>query len=140
MASVKRDRQKPDFGWLMGVVFCVGLGAIIFAGAYKKTYITEDEIHQRIDSEIPTGSTYPQVTDFLKKYNWGGQSELSKFENFSTLDDMLSAEEKRPVKWTSTGGIRQAEKTLFGGRGIIMGFYYDKEGKLITYKLESYSI
>lgn len=59
--------------------------------------------------------------------DWGG-----------TLEQMLSEEEKRSIKWYSTGGIRQAEKTVLKAKGIYMGFFYDKEGKLVTYKLHSY--
>jgi hypothetical protein len=138
MAAIKRDQPKPNSGWLMGILFCTLFGTIIFAGGYRKVYVTDEEVHQRIRSEIPTGSTYPQVTDFLTRYNWGGASKLLEFENFGTLDAMLSEEEKRVVKWYSTGGIHQTQKTLFGGRGIQIGFYYDKAGKLVTYKFEIY--
>lgn len=113
---------------VVGVIFIVGC---------KKQYITVEEVHKRIRSEIPLGSTYSQVTDFLKKYNWG-TSELSKFEDFGTHADMLTNEEKQKIKWKSTGGIRTMEKDLFWSSGVEIAFYYDQEEKLITYNLVEY--
>jgi hypothetical protein len=118
----------------MGIVFC----SVIFVGGCHQVYITDDEVHQRIKSGLPPGSTLSQVNDFLKKQNWIGESERWEFENLGTLDNMLTEEEKQKIEWMSQGGIRETEKTLFGGRGIVIGFYYDKEGKLVTYKFYSY--
>ena len=130
----RRSKQTVRFALMLGFILCV----VALAGACKVVNITTDEVHQRIKSELPPGSTYSQVTDFLKKYDWGGKSELLEFEDFGTLDDMLTEEEKRTIKLYSTGGIREVEKHLFGGRGIYFHFYYDQQGKLVTYKLQNY--
>lgn len=115
------------------------LGALLPIVCHK-VYITDDEVNQRIQSELPSGSTLSQVNDFLKKQNWEGDTSLEKFHDFGTWDNMLTEEEKRKIKWISWGGITEAEKSLFGGRTISICFYYDKEEKLVTYKIHSFSI
>lgn len=135
MYYVKRKQAKISFAWLMGIVCC---GALFAVGCHK-VYITNDEVHQRIKSGIPPGSTYDQVNEFLRKQNWGSDP-IREFESFGTLDEMLTEEEKRTIKWVSYGGIPEVEKTLLGGRGITMSFYYDKEVKLVTYKIFNYGI
>jgi hypothetical protein len=135
MTHTNRNQQKISSAWLMGILFC---GAL-FAGGCHKVYITDDEVHQQIKSGLPPSSTYYQVTDFLKKQNWGGKTELLEFKDWGgSLENMLTEEEKRNIKWFSTGSIRQTEKTLLKGTGITIGFFYDKEEKLVTYKLHSY--
>src|SRR5688500_16749277 len=84
--------------FVCGVIFVIVAGLII-DGRFKWVYITAEEVHQPIKSEIPPGSTYPQVTDFLKKYDWGGTSKLSEFDDFGTHDNMLTKEEKQKIKW-----------------------------------------
>ncbi len=135
VTHIKRNQQKISSAWLMSILFC---GAL-FAGGCTKVYITDDEVHQRIKSGLPLGSTHSQVNKFLKEQNWSGDPKLSEFKDWGgSLENMLTEEEKRNIKWYSTGGIRQTEKTLLKGRGILMGFYYDKEEKLVTHKLHSY--
>ena len=134
MNHSKRTQPKISFVWLIGIVFC---GVLLAAGC-RKVNITEDEVRQRIKSGLPLGSNHSQVNDFLKAQNWNGDPKLSEFQNMGTLDNLLKEEEKRTIKWYSTGGIRDAEKTLFGGRTILMGFYYDEEGKLVAFTLSSY--
>jgi hypothetical protein len=121
---------------LMGIL-CFGA---LLPIACHKVYITDDEVNQRIMSELPPGSTLSQVNDFLKKQNWEGGTPLREFHNYGTWDNMLTEEEKRKIKWISWGAITKAEKSLFGGRSISICFYYDKEEKLVTYKIHSYSI
>jgi hypothetical protein len=138
MTAIYRNQQKMSLAWWRVIFLC----GIVFTGGCKKVYITEAEMDQKIRAEIPPGSMYAQITDFLKKYNWTGDyvSELSEFEDFGTLDSLLTEEEKRTIKWRSEGGKREAEKTLFGGKTIQIAFYYDEKGKLVTYKLHSYRI
>ena len=64
--------------WLTVIVLC----GVIFSGVLHKTYITEDEVHRLIQSEIPPGSTYDQVTSFVKKHNWGVATQLFEFTDW----------------------------------------------------------
>lgn len=135
MTQTKRNQQMIRWVWVMGILFY----GVIFTMGCKKVYITEQEVNQRIRSEIPPGSTYSQVNDFLKKYNWGGDSKLSKFEDMWTHDNLLTTEEKQKIKWNSGGGILTIEKGLIWSWGIHIEFYYDQDEKLVTYNLVKYS-
>ncbi len=141
--STQNDPWKIRSLWLMGLFLCCGLIFLfvffkILDGGFRRVYITEEEVHQRIESGLPTGSTHAQVNDFLKRQNWIEDPELREFDNFGTLADMLTGEEKRKVKWYSTGGIRPMAKNPGWLWGMVMGFYYDQEGKLVTYKVQTY--
>ena len=115
--------------WFTVIVLC----GVVFVALFHITYITEDEVHRRIQSEIPPGSTYDQVTDFLKKNGWIEQGNLMNYPDWgTTLTSLLSEEEKPNIKWYSNAGVRPVEKSLFEARGISIGFFYDKEGRLIT--------
>ena len=131
MTLSKREQQRIRSAWLIGILFC----AVIFAGGCTKVYITEQEVHQRIKSGLPPGSTYSQVNDFLRKNNWGGESEIIEFEGSGTHANMLTEVEKRKIKWQSAGGIQLVEKDLMWSWAIVMRFYYDQDKKLVTYNL-----
>ena len=66
--------------WLTVIVLC----GVIFSGVLHKTYITEEEVHRLIQSEIPPGSTLDQVADFLRKHDWG-RSEPKEFTDWGAL-------------------------------------------------------
>jgi hypothetical protein len=134
MPQAKGNQHKIVLAWWIGILSC----AIIFTVGCKTVYITEAEVHRRIRAEIPSGSTYSQVNDFLKKNDWGADRKLFEFEDFGTHDDMLTEEEKQKIRWTSSSGIRTIEKNLLWAWGIVMKFYYDQDEKLVTYNLVKY--
>ena len=111
---------------------------LLTAAACKKVIISEEEVHRRIKSELPPGSTNDQVNDFLKRQNWVWDPNYMAFEDGGTLENMLTVEEKRRIRWFTAGGIRGTEKTVLGETGILIHFYYDQGGKLVTYRLLSY--
>jgi hypothetical protein len=141
--STQTDPWKIRSLWLMGILLCCGFIFLfvffkIMDGGFSWVYITEEEVHQRIESGLPPGSTHSQVNDFLKQQNWIEDPELRRLDNFGTFADMLTGEEKRKVKWYSTGGIRPMAKNPVWLWVLVIGFYYDKEGKLLTYKVHTY--
>jgi hypothetical protein len=147
MYHTKRKQPKTISTWLMNLAYygALLLMSIVFCGTlfaigYPKVYITDDEVNQRIMSELPSGSTHSQVNDFLRKQNWSSGTPLQEFRDIGSLEYTLTGEEKRKIKWISMGGIREVERTLFGGRSIMICFYYDKDGKLVTYKFQNYGI
>ena len=147
MEEASRDSTQPDPWkdrslWLMFIFLCCGCIVLfvffkILDGGFRRVYITEEEVHRRIESGLPPGSTHSQVNAFLEKQNWSGDPNLSGLD-LGTIADLLTEEEKRKVKWYSTGGIRPIAKNPGWLWGMIIGFYYDKEGKLVTYKFYTY--
>jgi hypothetical protein len=133
MAETKSHPWKIRSLWLIGIVFC----GVICAGGCTKVKITDEEVYQRIKSDLPPGSTRAQVNDFLKKQKWGQTFILTEFNNSDPPAHLLTEEEKRNIKWYDTCGIQQTEKSFLYEKDIFINFYYDKEEKLITYKLYS---
>jgi hypothetical protein len=125
---------RRNFALLIGLLFCL----LMFTSGCKKVYITQKEVHHRIISEIPPGSTFAEVTDFLKKYGWDASTKLSTFHGSGSYGNVLTEEEKQKIKWTSNGGIQTIEKDMMWSWGLSMEFYFDENEKLVTYNIRDY--
>lgn len=117
---------------------CIFLLTFICAVRCTKKNITVQEVDSLIMKEIPNGSSQSQVLSFLKSHNIGHSEVLILVDDNdkSWFRDSDPIEKKEDINSVIHASLPKVEVSLFSSWGIFMKFYFDKEGRLIDYRVQ----
>lgn len=118
--------------WPIAAITFVGIGIVEFAAyfldgvfktQFRKPRYTVEMLTYQVATELPQRATYPQLLEFLDKH---------QFDHGKLYDSPTATNEKHVVIW-----LRNIERALLSRKDIRLMFFFDKEGHLVNYRIES---
>ena len=114
------------------LILAVIVGSGVFCTSCKENAPTVKEVEAAIKKELPIGTSKDQVLQFIKSRKFGSYKFISPYYYGPPPEKYLQTDIDESV----ATGILDVRRTFFATYSIGVIFYFDKENKLVDYKVE----